>query len=131
VQICIIKIADLLIAKFSAYAVAVRRYGKSGLAFKFAPIALCFTIKIYEISFSVGAKNFIKPHFKICGTGTYQSGRQAKIKIPGGECRNPSRLAYLRRRCGRAKFIAFRTQKTRRRGQNLLILAFKASNSRV
>ena len=62
-QICIIKIADLLIAKFSAYAVAVRRYGKSGLAFKFAPIALCFTIKIYEISFVIGAVKFYKAPF--------------------------------------------------------------------
>ena len=47
---------------------------------KFTPIALCFAIKIYKISFSVGAKNFIKLHFKICGTGTYRPGRQAKIK---------------------------------------------------
>ena len=57
------KIADLLIAKFSADAVAVRRYGKSGLAFKFAPIALCLAIKIYEISFAVGAKKFYKAPF--------------------------------------------------------------------
>ncbi|WP_291939596.1 hypothetical protein [Campylobacter sp.] len=53
----------MLIAKFSAYAVAVRRYGKSGLAFKFAPIALCFAIKIYEIPFSVGAAKFYKAPF--------------------------------------------------------------------
>ena len=57
------KIADLLIAKFSAYAVAARRYGKSGLAFKFAPIALCFAIKIYEISFAVSTKKFYKAPF--------------------------------------------------------------------
>ena len=62
-QIRIIKIADLLIAKFSADAAAVRRYGKSGLAFKFAPIALYFAIKIYEILFSVGAKKFYKAPF--------------------------------------------------------------------
>ena len=57
------KIADLLIAKFSADAATARRYGKSGLAFKFAPIALCFAIKIYEISFSVGTKKFYKAPF--------------------------------------------------------------------
>ena len=62
-KFCITKIADLLIAKFSAYAVVVRHYGKSGLAFKFAPIALCFTIKIYEISFAVGTKKFYKAPF--------------------------------------------------------------------
>ena len=54
-----------------------------------------------------------------------------KVEILSDECRKPSRLAYLRRQYGHAKFIAFRTQKTRRHGQNLLILEFKASNSRV
>ncbi|WP_298082432.1 hypothetical protein [uncultured Campylobacter sp.] len=53
----------MLIAKFSADAVSVRRYDRAGLAFKFAPIALCFTIKIYEISFSVGAAKFYKAPF--------------------------------------------------------------------
>jgi len=53
----------LLIAKFSADAVAVRRYDRAGLAFKFAPIALCFAIKIYKISFSVGAVKFYKALF--------------------------------------------------------------------
>nr|WP_314218492.1 hypothetical protein [uncultured Campylobacter sp.] len=53
----------MLIAKFSAYEVVVRHYGRSGLAFKFAPIALCFAIKIYEISFSIGAAKFYKAPF--------------------------------------------------------------------
>lgn len=56
---------------------------------------------------------------------------KSNLKILSGECRKPSRLAYLRRRYWHAKFIAFGTQKTRRRGQNLLILEFKTSNSRA
>ncbi|WP_297948951.1 hypothetical protein [uncultured Campylobacter sp.] len=37
---------------------------RQGRAFvKFAPIALCFAIKIYEISFAVGAKKFYKAPF--------------------------------------------------------------------
>ena len=56
-KFCIIKIA------FGVDVAAVRRYGRSGLAFKFAPIALCFTIKIYEIPFAVGAKKFYKASF--------------------------------------------------------------------
>ena len=53
----------MLIAKFSVAAATARRYDRSGLAFKFAPIALCFAIKIYEISFAVGAKKFYKTSF--------------------------------------------------------------------
>ena len=53
----------MLIAEFSVDAATARRYGRAGLAFKFAPIALCFAIKIYEISFSVGAKKFYKAPF--------------------------------------------------------------------
>ena len=63
-KFCIIKIANLLIAKFSIDAATARRYDRSGLAFKFAPIALCFAIKIYEISFAVGAKKFYKAPFQ-------------------------------------------------------------------
>ena len=75
-------------------------------------------------------KNFIKLHFKIYGTGTYRSGRQAKIKSQNSKRRMqktlvPSISAVAMR------VIAFRTQKTRGRGQNLLILEFKASNSRT
>jgi hypothetical protein len=62
-KFCITKIADLLIAKFSIDTATARRYDRSGLAFKFAPIALCFTIKIYEISFAVGTKKFYKAPF--------------------------------------------------------------------
>ena len=62
-KFCIIKIANLLIAKFSIDAATARRYGTSGLAFKFAPIALCFAIKIYKISFAVGTKKFYKASF--------------------------------------------------------------------
>lgn len=57
------KIADLLIAKFSVYAATARRYDRSRLAFKFAPITLCFAIKNYEISFAVGAVKFYKAPF--------------------------------------------------------------------
>ena len=62
-KFCITKIADLLIAKFSVDAATARRYGRSGFTFKFTPIALCFAIKIYEISFAVGAKKFYKTPF--------------------------------------------------------------------
>ena len=62
-KFCITKIADLLIAKFSIDTATARRYDRSGLAFKFAPIALCFAIKIYEISFAVGTKKFYKAPF--------------------------------------------------------------------
>ena len=62
-KFCITKIADLLIAKFSADAAAVHRYDRARLAFKFAPIALYFAIKIYKISFSVGTKKFYKAPF--------------------------------------------------------------------
>ena len=53
----------MLIAKFSVDAATACRYGRSGLAFKFAPIALCFAIKIYEISFAVDAVKFYKAPF--------------------------------------------------------------------
>ena len=48
---------------FSVDAATARRYDRAGLAFKFAPIALYFAIKIYEISFAVGAKKFYKAPF--------------------------------------------------------------------
>ena len=62
-EFILFKIADLLIAKFSVDVTTARRYDRSRLAFKFAPIALCFAIKIYEISFAVDAKKFYKAPF--------------------------------------------------------------------